>query len=121
MYLEQTTLVCLHLTLLGFFLISNSIFIITDQCRSFTSGKSPDILINAIEDFATFFVWAPCILHNLYLQQKQRYSVWSFTKNAGALQKIRGRLAHLVSLFACNTRVIVDASSKPPVSCLKLL
>ena len=32
-----------------------------------------------------------------------------------------GWLAHLVSRFACNTRVIVDASSNPPVSCLKLL
>ena len=27
-----------------------------------------------------------------------------------------GWLAHLVSWFACNTRVIVDASSRPPVS-----
>ena len=26
------------------------------------------------------------------------------------------RLAYLVSLFACNTRVIVDVSSSPPVS-----
>ena len=32
-----------------------------------------------------------------------------------------GRLAHLVSRFASNTRVIVDASSNPPVSRLKLL
>ena len=32
-----------------------------------------------------------------------------------------GWLAHLVSRFACNTRVIVDASSNPPVSHLKLL
>ena len=30
-------------------------------------------------------------------------------------------LAHLVSRFACNARVIVDASSNPPVSRLKLL
>ena len=30
-------------------------------------------------------------------------------------------LAHLVSRFACNARVIVDASSHPPVSRLKLL
>ena len=26
------------------------------------------------------------------------------------------RLAHLVSRFACNTRMIVDTSSSPPVS-----
>ena len=32
-----------------------------------------------------------------------------------------GWLADLVSRFACNTRVIVDASSNPPVSRLKLL
>ena len=32
-----------------------------------------------------------------------------------------GLLAHLVCRFACNTRVIVDASSNPPVSRLKLL
>ena len=32
-----------------------------------------------------------------------------------------GWLAHLVSRFACDTRVIVDASSNPPVSRLKLL
>ena len=32
-----------------------------------------------------------------------------------------GWLAHLIGRFACNTRVIVDASSYPPVSCLKLL
>ena len=30
-------------------------------------------------------------------------------------------LAHLVSLFACNTRVIVDASSNPLVSNVKSL
>ena len=30
-------------------------------------------------------------------------------------------LAHLVSRFACNTRVIVDASSNPPVSNVKSL
>ena len=30
------------------------------------------------------------------------------------------RLAHLVSRFACNTRVIVDASSSPPVSRIKI-
>ena len=29
--------------------------------------------------------------------------------------------AHLVSWFTCNKRVIADASSNPPVSCLKLL
>ena len=32
-----------------------------------------------------------------------------------------GWLAHLVSRFACNTRVIVDASSNPPVSNVKSL
>ena len=32
-----------------------------------------------------------------------------------------GLLAHLVSRFACNTRVILDASLNPPVSRLKLL
>ena len=30
------------------------------------------------------------------------------------------RLARLVSRFACNTRVIVDASSSPPVSRIKI-
>ena len=30
-------------------------------------------------------------------------------------------LAHLISRFACNTRVIVDASSNPPVSHVKSL
>ena len=33
MYLEQTTLVCLHIALLAFFLICKDIFIIIDQCR----------------------------------------------------------------------------------------
>ena len=32
-----------------------------------------------------------------------------------------GSLAHLVSRFACNTRVIVDASSNSPVSNVKSL
>ena len=32
-----------------------------------------------------------------------------------------GWLAHSVSRFACNTRVMVNASSNPPVSRLKLL
>ena len=32
-----------------------------------------------------------------------------------------GWLAHLVSRFACNTRVIVDASSNTPVSDVKPL
>ena len=31
-----------------------------------------------------------------------------------------GWLAHLVSRFACNTRVIVDESSIPPVSRIKI-
>ena len=31
-----------------------------------------------------------------------------------------GWLAHLVSRFACNTKVIVDASSSPPVSRIKI-
>ena len=30
------------------------------------------------------------------------------------------RLAHLVSQFACNTRVIIDASSSPSISCVKI-
>ena len=29
---------------------------------------------------------------------------------------IMGWLAHLISRFACNTRLIIDASSSPPVS-----
>ena len=33
---------------------------------------------------------------------------------------IRGWLAHLVSPFACNTRLIVDASSSPPASRVKI-
>ena len=33
----------------------------------------------------------------------------------------KGRAAHLVRRFACNTRVIVDASSNPPVSHVKSL
>ena len=36
-----------------------------------------------------------------------------FTKNKERIEKL---LAHLVSRFACNTRMIVDASSSPPVS-----
>ena len=35
-------------------------------------------------------------------------------------RKRSGRLAHLVSWFACNTRVIVNASSSPPISHIKV-
>ena len=36
-------------------------------------------------------------------------------------RKVYKTVAHLVSRFACNTRVIVDASSNPPVSNVKSL
>ena len=39
-----------------------------------------------------------------------------FTKNKERIEKL---LAHLVSRFTCNTRIIVDASSSPLVSHVK--
>ena len=34
---------------------------------------------------------------------------------------LKKNISHLVSRFACNTRVIIDASSNPPVSNVKSL
>ena len=55
----------------------------------------------------------------------QGYSLYCFWVIKGRFRLIiqvnnLGSLAHLVSCFACN-RVIVDASSNPLVSCLRLL
>ena len=41
--------------------------------------------------------------------------------NIVSTEQFVGWLARLVSQFACNTRVIVDASSNLTVSCVKLL
>ena len=58
--------------------------------------------------------------------QKQLFRSISYEKvfasiGVASTLGVLGWLAHLVSRFACNTRVIVDASSNPPVSRLKLL
>ena len=50
MYLEQTTLVRLHLALLRFFPMCNNVFIIINQCRFFTSGIGLDNLMNVLKD-----------------------------------------------------------------------
>ena len=66
-YLEQTTLICLHLFFLGFFPICNDIFLIVDQYRFFTSGISADIQMNVLKDCIICFIWAAWILFNVYL------------------------------------------------------
>ena len=48
----------------------------------FNSWIDSDILIKKLEDYIIFFIWAAWVLFNLYLKQKQRFSVWSFNENA---------------------------------------
>ena len=53
-----------------------------------------------------------------------RGNITNSSKNEFSLQSkecLHIGIAHLVSRFACNTRVIVDASSNPPVSNVKSL
>ena len=50
----------------------------------FTSGIDSDILMNVLEYFIIFLVWVAWVLFNLK-KQKQRYSVWSFNKNANII------------------------------------
>ena len=47
----------------------------------FTSGISPDILINMFEDCIVFIIWAAWAVFNFFLTQKQRFLVWSFSEN----------------------------------------
>ena len=48
----------------------------------FTSGKALDTLINGLEEGIIVLIWAAFVFSfNCYLNQKQRFSVWSFTEN----------------------------------------
>ena len=55
-YLEQTILIHLNFTLLGVFPICSNIFPIIVQCRFFSSGKDPNILMNLLEDYIIFLI-----------------------------------------------------------------
>ena len=46
----------------------------------FPSGIDPDILINVLEDCIILLTWAAWVLFNFHLKQKQKFSVWSFTR-----------------------------------------
>ena len=48
----------------------------------FTSGIGHDILMKVFEDFIIFLIWAAWVVFNVYLKQKQRFSVWWLTENA---------------------------------------
>ena len=50
-----------------------------------------------------------------------RITIWLIDQVTLSICLFTGWLAHLVSQFACYTRVIVNASSYPPVSHLKLM
>ena len=67
---------------------ANNIFIIIYQCRCFTFGIGLDKLMNVLEDV---FVWAPWVLFNFYLKQKQRFAGWNFTKNYNLIS-LHGRI-----------------------------
>ena len=48
-----------------------------------TSGISPDVLMNVLEECIILLVWVACVLFNFYLKlKKQSYSVLSFDENA---------------------------------------
>ena len=53
---------------------------------------------------------------NIYILREKKRESDKYLKVAA-----KGWLAHLVSQFACNARVIVDASSDTPVSHVKSL
>ena len=38
--------------------------------------------MNVLKDCIVFLIWTARILIKFYLRQKQRFSVWSFTKNS---------------------------------------
>ena len=57
----------------------------------FTSGISPDILVNVLEDCIMFLAWVARVLLNFYLKQKQMYSGWSFNENAN-FSSFHGRI-----------------------------
>ena len=71
MYLEQTKLVHLHLSLLGLFWIRNNFFILNDQCRFFIFGIGPDILMNVLGDCVIFLLWAVWALFNFILSKNK--------------------------------------------------
>ena len=55
----------------------------------FTSGISPDILMNVLEDCIIFLIWVACTLFNFYRKQKQTYLVWKFNQNANFISIYR--------------------------------
>ena len=70
-YLEQTTLIFLHLSLLAS-------QVLNDICLLL----GPDNLMNVLVDCFIFLIWTAWISFNFYLKQKQRFSVWNLTENA---------------------------------------
>ena len=74
LYVEETTLLCLHVTLPSSqcAIIFSQSLIIADF---FTSGIGPDILMNVLEDRIIFLIWAAWVLLDYYLKQKQKFSV----------------------------------------------
>ena len=51
----------------------------------FSSGIGANILMKVFEDFIVFLIWAAWVVFNVYLKQKQRFSVWWFTENAASI------------------------------------
>ena len=48
----------------------------------FTSAIGPDILMNVLEDYIILLLWTAWVLFDFYREQKQRFSVYSFTNYA---------------------------------------
>ena len=100
LYLKQSKLLWQHLAFLDFFPICN-IFPYIGQDRFFFSGVGPDILMNVLEDCIIFLIWAALVLFNFCLI-KNKFLVWSFTKNGSFISFHGGICSRYSEINECQ-------------------